>query len=102
MDWLIDDKREEALSALMVAMKDPDLVVDAFKALLKADEVNIKRRLAQLKVEEANEKQRLRLLEFARSLSPDELARLSRQSGVCIGETRRTDVASREDGKAAG
>ena len=91
-NWEYD--KGEVIEALRVALRDPDLSIDAAKVFAKLDEVNIKRRLAELRIEEANEKQRLRLLEFARSLSPDELARLSQQSGVRIGEARREDASS--------
>jgi len=92
-----DYDKADVVNALLVALKDPELTIEAAKVFAKFDEVNLKRRLVQLKIEEANEKQRLRLLEFARSLSPDELARLSRQSGIRIGETGRADIATGED-----
>ena len=86
-DWPTSPEvKQRALDALMevIALRDPELSIEAFKALVKADESNMKRRMLELKEQEINEQQRLRLLEFARSLQPDEIARLSSESGVCI------------------
>lgn len=84
-DWpTTPERKQQAVNALfeVLALKDPELTIEVFKALTKADEANLKRKVVELKEQEMNEQQRLRLLEFARSLSPDELARISSRGNV--------------------
>ena len=86
-DWpTTPERKQEAIEALMgvIRMGDPDLSVEAFKALVKADEANMKRRMLDLKQQEMDEQRRARLLEFARNLPAGELAKLASDHGYIV------------------
>jgi hypothetical protein len=89
-DWpTTPEKKQEAIDALydVIRLRDPELTIEAFKALVKADESNIRRQLLAMKQQELDEQRKLRILEFLRSVGPDEVGRLASASGVSIGET---------------
>lgn len=72
----------------VVNRRDPDLMMDAIALLLKGDEVaikseevEIKRELMELKKLGDEQQLRIRLLELARHIQPDELARLASEDG---------------------
>ncbi len=84
-----DYDRKEVTAALMeiVQRRDPDLMMDAVDRLLKADEIAIKneeaiikRELMELKKFGDEQQLRLRLLELARHIEPDELARIASEN----------------------
>ena len=71
-DWpTTPEKKQEAIDSLfeVMALKDPELTIEAFKALVKADEANLRRRLLELKQREADERIRLQLIAFLESRS---------------------------------
>lgn len=81
--WNVD--REKIKQALMVALGDPDLVVDAAKVLLVADALDVKRDEIELKQQAKENEQRLRLLELAQSVPVAELAKLASENGIISG-----------------
>lgn len=89
-DWPTSiDRKEEAVTALMnvFALRDPQLTIAAFEAFIKADTANIKRAELEAKEKERDDKRRLRILEFLKSLGPDEVGRLASESGFDISGT---------------
>jgi hypothetical protein len=86
-DWpATAERKEEAIEALMdvIRLRDPELTVAAFGALVKADAANVKRAELEAKERERDDKRKLRILEFLKSLGPDEVGRLSQQSGISV------------------
>jgi hypothetical protein len=80
--WNFD--RSAVVSALMevIEQRDPDLMMKAIELLMKGDEINIKREMLELKKAGDDNAIRLRLLELARNIEPDELARLASKNGI--------------------
>lgn len=78
--WNVD--REKIKEALMVALGDPDLAVDAAKVLLVADALDVKRDEIEFKQQAKENEQRLRLLELAQSVPVAELAKLASENGI--------------------
>jgi hypothetical protein len=78
--WDVD--REEIKKALMVALGDPDLAIDAAKVLLAADVLDAKREEVEFKQQAKENEQRLRLLELAKSIPVAELAKLASENGI--------------------
>ena len=78
--WDVD--REEIKKALMVALGDPDLAIDAAKVLLAADILDAKREEMEFKQQAKENEQRLRLLELAKSVPVAELAKLASENGI--------------------
>ena len=81
--WDVD--REKIKKALMVALGDPDLAVDAAKVLLAADALDAKREEMEFKQQAKENEQRLRLLELAQSVPIAELAKLASENGIVGG-----------------
>jgi hypothetical protein len=81
--WNVD--REKIKQALMVALGDPDLAVDAAKVLLVADALDVKRDEIEFKQQAKENEQRLRLLELAQSVPVAELAKLASENGIVGG-----------------
>ncbi len=81
--WDVD--REEIKKALMVALGDPDLAIDAAKVLLAADILDAKREETEFKQQAKENEQRLRLLELAKSVPVAELAKLASENGIIGG-----------------
>ncbi len=86
-DWPTDEKKAEAVDALLEVMrlKDPELTIHAFNALVKADLANVKRGELEERKLAREDKQRLRVLEFLKSIGPDEVSKLASSSGVSVG-----------------
>ena len=85
--------RTKIKSALMNALADPDLAIDAAKVLLLADALDVKREELEQKKEVKENEQRLRLLELARSVPAAELARLASENGIGGGSGQRGRAA---------
>lgn len=100
--WNVD--KDAIKAALMTAMQDPDLLLEAAKVLLVADSLDAKREELEAKKEARENEQRLRLLELARSVPASELARLASENGVISGPDSRgrTDETARADGTQEG
>ena len=96
--WNVD--KDAIKAALMTAIQDPDLMIEAAKVLLVADSLDAKREEMEAKKEARENEQRLRLLELARSVPASELARLASQNGIVSGpnQGRRADETARADG----
>ena len=78
--WNVD--REKIKHALMVALGDPELAIDAAKVLLVADALDVKRDELEAKQQAKENEQRLRLLELAQSVPVTELAKLASDNGI--------------------
>ena len=85
--WNVD--RQKIKSALMTALNDQDLMIDAAKVLVLADSLDAKREEIENKKQAKENEQRLRLLELARSVPATELARLASENGICSGPDQR-------------
>lgn len=96
--WNVD--REAIKAALMIAIQDPDLMLEAAKVLLVADSLDVRREELEAKKEARENDQRLRLLAVARSVPATELARIASENGIVSGsdQGRREDEAARVDG----
>jgi hypothetical protein len=100
-----DVNRQKIKSALMTALNDPDLMIDAAKVLMLADSLDAKREEIENKKQAKENEQRLRLLELARSVPATELARLASENGICSGPDKRgraSETASTDGEKASG
>lgn len=86
--WLdgCEEKRQRAVNAMFdVIENSPDdkMKVEAFEALIRADQADTKRTEVAIKQQEADDAKRLRLLEILRHLPPGELSKLtSSDAGV--------------------
>lgn len=100
--WNVD--REAIKAALMSAIRDPDLMLEAAKVLLVADSLDVKREEIEAKKEARENDQRLRLLAVARSVPATELARLASENGIVSrsDQGRREDEATRVNGSQEG
>lgn len=100
--WNVD--REAIKAALMTAIQDPELMLEAAKVLLVADSLDVKREELEAKKEARENDQRLRLLAVARSVPATELARIASENGIVSrsGQGRREDEAARVDGSQKG
>ncbi len=80
--WDIDKK--EVAEALMdvIRQRDPDMMLEAAKLLILADGINVKREELQAKQDAKDAEHRLRLLELARLIPVDELARIASENGI--------------------
>lgn len=81
-DWLKHDdpKRQQAVEAIydvVINNADPEMKTTAFKALLQADAVDLKRQEVEIKKQAVDDHKRLRLLEILRHLPPGELGKLT-------------------------
>ena len=83
--WNVD--KEKIKQALMVALSDPDLAIDAAKVLLVADALDVKREELEAKQQAKENEQRLRLLELAQSVPVADLIELASQNGIGVGST---------------
>jgi hypothetical protein len=80
--WLtgFEERRRKAVEALLDVVEnnsDPELKRQAFEALVKADQADLKREELELKKQEADDNKRLRLLDILGRLPPGELATLA-------------------------
>jgi hypothetical protein len=99
-DWLKHDdpKRQLAVEAIynvVINNPDPEMKTAAFKALLQADAVDLKRQEVEIKKQAADDHKRLRLLEILRHLPPGELGKLT------SGDARFTAVGREDQGPGA-
>ena len=83
--WLKDfeERRRRAVSELFDVVEqnpDPEMKRQAFEALVKADQADLKREELELKKQEADDNKRLRLLDLLGRLPPGELAKLASHS----------------------
>ena len=78
--WNVD--KEAIKRALMIALQDPDLAIDAAKCLIVADGIDVKREEQQAKREVKDNELRLRLLELAQSVPVAELTKLASENGI--------------------
>jgi hypothetical protein len=93
-DWPTSpQKKREAMKALMdvIALRDPELTIEAVKVLIKADEANMKRQEIGLKQQALDDARRLQLLELARHLPVGELARIASDNSHDAGATRQPE-----------
>ena len=81
--WDVD--REKVVAALqeVVDRRDPKLMIEAAKLLMKADEINTKRE--ELELKETSDR-RLRLLELAQRIPAREIAKLASDNGFDVDE----------------
>jgi hypothetical protein len=79
LDELEDRKKQaaETLFDLVENAEDPAIKLEAFQALVRADQADLKREEVAIKKQEADDNRRLQLLEFARSLPAGEVARIA-------------------------
>ena len=80
--WLtgFEERRRKAVEALLDVVEnnsDPELKRQAFEALVKADQADLKREELELKKQEADDNKRLRLLDILGRLPPGEVAKLA-------------------------
>lgn len=78
--WNVD--REALKAALMSAIQDPDLMLEAAKVLMVADSLDLKREELEAKKEARENDQRLRLLAIAQSVPAPELVKLASENGI--------------------
>ena len=83
--WLkgFEDRRRKAVEQLLKVVEenpDPELKRQAFEALVKADQADLKREELELKKQEADDNKRLRLLDILGRLPAGELAKLASSS----------------------
>ena len=102
--WAVDKKMVVTALQEVVTNRDPDLMIDAAKLLLKADEIDVKREALEQREIESNGDQRLQLLELAHRIPAKELARLASDNGIAIdaGTQGRAAKSAGADGKKAG
>lgn len=79
-----DVNKEDVKAALMsvIALGDPELIIDAAKVLVVADSLDAKREETQRRKEEKEFEQRLRLLELARTVPAPELVSIASSNGI--------------------
>ena len=103
--WGVDRKKVVAALMEVVNNRDPDLMLGAAELLLKADAIDYKREELEGKRIENECEQRLRLLELARSIPVDELARIASQNGISVevvAKTRTRDRSAAESSATGG
>ena len=89
--WLdgFDERRQQAVESILAVIEntqDPEMAVKAFQVLVRADQADLKREEVAIKKQAADDNRRLRLLEFARSLPPGEVARIASEIKEATGE----------------
>lgn len=99
-DWLQDDseKRRQAVNALydvVITNADPEMKSMAFKALLQADVVDLKRQELEIKKQAIDDARRIRLLELVKQLPPGVLACLT------SGDAASVDGGRADEGQGA-
>lgn len=80
--WLdgLEDRKTRAAELIFNVLEtteDQSLKLEAFQALVRADQADLKREEVAIKKQEADDNRRLRLLEFARSLPAGEISRIA-------------------------
>ena len=80
--WNVD--KEKIIAALheVIDSRDPETMLEAAKLLMLADSIDVKREELEEKKKVKQDAQRLRLLELARLVPVDELARIASENGI--------------------
>jgi hypothetical protein len=89
--------RQKVVNALLEALQDPELLIDAAKLLIAADSMDIKREELEAKTHGNSEQRRLQLLALAQRVPVGDLARLASEHGIAS----RSDDAE-DDGSGIG
>ena len=86
-----DVPREHVIAELasILALKDPELTLEAAKVFAAMDAINVKRDELEMKREAKDNEHKLRLLELARRAPVDELAKLASENGIITIEQQR-------------
>ena len=83
--------KERVIAALLEAMQDPDLLIDAAKLLIAADALDIKREELEAKTSGNSESRRLQLLAIAQRVPIGDLARIASEHGIATGSQAPED-----------
>ena len=83
--------KERVIAALLEAMQDPDLLIDAAKLLIAADALDIKREELEAKTSGDSESRRLQLLAIAQRVPVGDLARIASEHGIATGNQAPED-----------
>ena len=83
--------KERVIAALLEAMQDPDLLIDAAKLLIAADALDIKREELEAKTSGDSESRRLQLLAIAQRVPIGDLARIASEHGIATGNQAPED-----------
>jgi hypothetical protein len=86
--------KERVIAALLEAMQDPDLLIDAAKLLIAADALDIKREELEAKTSGDSESRRLQLLAIAQRVPIGDLARIASEHGIATGNQAPEDDGS--------
>ena len=86
--------KEKVVRALLEALQDPDLMIDAAKLLIAADALDIKREELEAKTSGDSESRRLQLLAIAQRVPAGDLARIASQHGICPASATQEDDRS--------
>ena len=86
--------RDKVIAALLLALQDPDLMIDAAKLLIAADALDIKREELEAKASGDSESRRLQLLAIAQRLPVGDLAKLASKHGIASGQADSEDDRS--------
>jgi hypothetical protein len=78
--WNVD--KPSIVAALMKALREPDLMMEAAKVLLVADALDLKREKMEAKAKEAEEAYRSRLMGVLRRIPEPELRAMLKASGI--------------------
>ena len=89
-----DVPKERVIAALLQAMQDPDLLIDAAKLLIAADALDIKREELEAKTSGDSESRRLQLLAIAQRVPIGDLARIASEHGIATGNQATEDDGS--------
>jgi hypothetical protein len=86
-----DVPREEVVKELaaILALRDPELTLEAAKVFAAMDAINVKRDELEMKREAKDNEHKLRLLELARRAPANELAKLASENGIITIEQQR-------------
>ena len=86
--------KERVIAALIEAMQDPDLLIDAAKLLIAADALDIKREELEAKTSGDSESRRLQLLAIAQRVPIGDLTRIASEHGIATGNQTPEDDGS--------
>ena len=89
--------RAKVVRALVEALQDPDLMIDAAKLLIAADAIDVKREELEAKTNGDSESRRLQLLAIAQRVPASDLAKLASKHGIS-----GSDADSEDDGSGSG
>lgn len=100
--WLTDhaERRRSAINALFDVVEnsgDEEMRIKAFSALVRADQVDLKREEVAIKKQVVDDSRRLRLLELLRQLPPGVLDQIASRDTRLV-EAGRADGAAGTDG----